>query len=584
MTLTKLPRLEAIVFAVALVVLLLDAGGGPGWGAASAHAVLAARMDHSAIAPLYDLLAGLAVLVPAGEVGFRLGVLAALLGACTLAGVVAAIRALVPRDAGASVIAVLLLVVAPPFRDAAAFATPTMLAAAGAVWAFAWAARYARDKHARDAACAAGACAVVVGGAPWLGAVLALVIAAWLWRSGLRELVAIFIAAIGLLVAVWWLGAIGSLPEPTGNLAAALAATGRGAAAIVVGAGLLGVAFGALTGLPGARWLALLVVVAGAHEIVVGSGAPVVLALFAIGTAVIPSAVVRAVKADLAGTRRHALAIGAGLPLVAIALAVGPTITVDDPGAAPTELVTDVTGTLPPGPGVFVATRYATWFALQYEADVAGARPDLTLVPPLPPQEADAIVANALRSDRIAGSDASAFGRLDVRRTYPRGRGFQLLGAIPAQPAPIVGPADYASRIGREQAALLAIERALHEAASSRLDAAARALGLESRFGAADLAILAATLPSGERPALYGFLPTNEQPPGDWLFDVFGDDLAWVAGLPVPPVDESAPIARRLHAKWRAIILGTAKPDDPEITAMGPRAVAATKALFEQTK
>jgi hypothetical protein len=577
----KLPRLETVVLALALVVLVLDAGGGPGWGEPSARAVFAARMDHLANAPLYDLLAGVAALLPFGELGFRLGVLAAVLGALTLAGVVAAVRALVPRDVGASLVAVLLLLVAPPFREAAAFATPAMLAACGAAWSIACAARYARDKHARDAGYAIGACALVVGSAPWLGAAVTIAIVAWLWRNGARELLPVSLAALGALVIVWWIGASGSIPGATGSLGAALAASGRGAAVIIVGAGLLGVAFGALTGLPGARWLALVVAIAFVHEVVIGASAPVVVVLLAISVAIVPSAIVRALQPDLEGLRRQALAFGAAVPLVAIALALGPTITVDDPGTEPTELATDVSSTLPAGPGVFVATRWPTWFAMYYEGAIAGARPDLTLVPPMPAQQADAIVANALRTDRIAGADASAFGRLDVRRAMPRGRGFQLLGAPPVVPPPIIGPARYASRVGREQAVYLAIERALHEAASARLDAAARAIALEDRFGAADLAVLAATLPSAERPALFGFLPLDERPPGEWLYDVLGDDLAWVAGIPIPPVDERAPIARRLHAKWRDILLGTAKPDDPAITAMGPRALAATRELFD---
>jgi hypothetical protein len=43
-------------------------------------------------------------------------------------------------------------------------------------------------------------------------------------------------------------------------------------------------------------------------------------------------------------------------------------------------------------------------------------------------------------------------------------------------------------------------------------------------------------------------------------------------------------MARKLHAKWREILLGKTTPDDPAITALGPRAVAATKALFVEKK
>jgi hypothetical protein len=579
-TAAKLPKLETLVLAVALVVLILDASGGPGWGAASASAVLAVRLDHLASAPLYDLVAGAtATLLPFGEVGFRLALLDAILAACTLAGVVAAVRALLPRDLATAPLAVLLLLIAPPFRDAAAFAGPAMLATCGAVWAVACATSFARDQQDRAAASALAACALVVGSAPWLGAAFTLAIGAWLAKAGARNVLALGIGALGLLSVVWWLGATGGLPGAGGSLALAVAASGRGAAAVIVGAGLLGVGFAALTGLPNARWLALLVVIAGAHEIVVGGTAPVMLALLAIGAAIVPSAIVRATQPDLEGTRRHALGFGAGVPLLAIAIVLGATFTVEDPRAAPTELATDLTSRVPHGPGVFVATRAATWFALQYEAGVAGGRPDLTLVPPLPAEQADAIVANALRGDRIAAADAAAFGRLDLRRVIPRGRGFQLVGEIPSQPAPVSGPARYASRIGHEQAVLLAIERARHEAASQRLDAAARALGLEARFGAADLAVLAVTLTTAERPALFGFLPLDDRP-GTWMLDLFADDLAWVAGLAVPPVDDRAPLPRRLHAKWRDILLGKAKPDDPAIAAMGQRAVRATQQLF----
>jgi hypothetical protein len=586
----KLPRLELIVLGVAFVVLVLDAGGGPGWSASASSAVLATRLTHLASAPLYDVLATVAALLPFGEVGFRLGVLDAVIGAFTLAGVVAAVRALVPRDVGAAVVAVGLLLIAPPFRDAAAFASPSILAACGAVWSLAFAARYARHKteataDARDAIAAIGACAVVVGSAPWLGGALTFAIAAWLWRSGARELVTLGVGALGIFVVVWWFDAGGSLPGAAGSLTATVAASGRGAAAIVVGAGLIGVGFAALTGLRGTRWLALLVALAASHEIVVGSSAPALVALLAIGVAIIPSAIIRATQPNLDGSRRHALAFAAGVPLLAIALALGGTMTVDDPADAPTQLATDLTSALPPGPGVFIATRGIPYLALQYEAAIAGARPDLAIAPPMPEQQADGVAADALRANRTVGADAASFGRLDVRLAVPRGRGFQLVREPPTITGMTVsGPAHYPSSVGREQAILLALERARYEAANQRLDVAARALGLEARFGAADLAVLAATLPSAERPALFGFLPLDAAPLGTWMIDLFGDDLAWVGGIPIPPVDDRAPMPRRLHAKWRDILLGKLTPDDPSIAALGPRAIATTKALFSEKK
>jgi hypothetical protein len=406
----------------------------------------------------------------------------------------------------------------------------------------------------------------------------------WLARTGApRSHLAICVGALGVFVVVMWLGSSGSLPGLDGSLTATLAATGKGPAAIVVGAGLIGVGFGALTNLPYARWLAIFVGIAAVHDVIVGaSGAAVVLVcVFAIAVAILPAAIVRVAARDGSAVRRNAIAAAAAVPLVGAAFGVGALLRVDDPGVSPAQLARDLENGVPPGPGTFVTTRSTSWVVLDYAAVIAGARPDLALVPPLPPTEADAVVANMLRANRIAASDAAGFGRLDIRRAIPRRRGFQLVGVAPGRPSQVEGPALYTSEIGRQQAILLALERARFEAASDRLDVAARAAGLAgTRFNASDLAVLAATTPIAERPALFGLLPNGDLPPGPWLLDLFGDDLAWVAGLPIAEVPAGAPMPRRLHAKWRAILSGTAKPDDADIAAMGADAVRATKELF----
>ncbi|HSD87958.1 MAG TPA: hypothetical protein VLB44_10610 [Kofleriaceae bacterium] len=581
--------LRWLVFGGSLVVLLLDAGGGPGWGEASARAVVAVQQRHLAASPLFDVLANLATLLPAGEPGFRLGVLAALIGAATLTGVAAAVSVLVPREPLAAFAGIALLLIAPVFREAAAFPTPSLLAACGAVWSIAIAARFVRSavaaRDARDVVIALAACGVVIGSTPWLGLAWTFAIAGWLVRAGAgRSVVAATFAGLGVAIIALWFSAQGSLPGAIGSMPATVAATGRGPAAIIVGAGLLGVGFGALTGLPNAAWLAALVVIAAVHDIVVGNSAIVLVAVLAVAVAIVPGAIVRAAAAQGSAIRRNLIAVGAGVPLVAAALATGPMLRVDDPGSTPAQLARDLEQGLPPGPGVFVATRSTSWITLDYAAIIAGVRPDLALVPPLPSDQADAIVATTLRAERVAGADAAAFGRLDVRRAIPRRRGFQLVGEIPDHAAPVLPPAQYPTRTGVEQATLLALERARHEAASGRLDAAARAAGLTSRFGAANLALLATTRPSKERPALFGYLPLSDEPPGPWLLDLFGDDLAWVVGIAVPPPPTDAPTPRKLHAKWRAILMGKATPDDPDIAALGPKAVAATRAVFVEKK
>lgn len=577
-------RLPLLVFVLAFVGLILDANGGPGWGEASARAVLAVQEHHLAVSPLFDLLANVATLLPVGEPGFRLALLAAVIGAATLASVTAAVRALVPKEPAAVLAPIALLAITPAFREAAASPTPALLAACGCAWSIACVARHARaaDPDARDPLLALVGCALVIGSAPYLGVVWTLAIVLWLRRCTSPAHLAVGAGALGLFIIALWLTADGRLPSLSGSFAATLEVTGKGPAAIVVGAGLLGASFGALTKLPNARWLGVLVVLVAAHDVVVATPAALVLVcVLAIAIAILPAAIVRIVASDGSARRRNAIAALAAVPLVGAAAATGAELCVEDPGATPAQLARDLSSDVPPGPGVFVSTRSASWVVLDYAAIIAGARPDLALAPPLPSHDADALVANTLRGHRIAAADAAGFGRLDVTRAIPRRRGFQLVGTQPERPSPVTGPATYATAIGREQATLLALERARLEAASERLDLAARAAGLAgTRFKAADLAVLAATTPTREHPALFGLLPLDATPVGPWMFDLFGDDLAWVAGLPIPELPADAPMPRRLHAKWRAILSGTAKPDDPDITTMGSAAVRATQDLF----
>jgi len=566
-------KLEWIVLGLAFVLLVLDAAGGSGWALQSTRSVLAARLDHSAGSPLYDVLAGAAALLPFGEAGFRLGLLGAALGALTLAGVVSASRALVPKEPTAGVIAALLLFLAPPFRDG--LATPQILAACGAVWAIACAATYTRDRgDVRFALFALVASGVVIGSAPWLGA--ALLLAVILWIGPPPQLVAVVVGAIGLAVVLLWFDAVGRVPGIHQSLVAAVAASGRGAGAVVIGVGMLGFGFGATTGLPNARAIAGLALIAAAHEILLGTSAAVLLSVFVLGAAIVAAAIARMAATELAGWKRDLAVVACGAPLLVAAFAMGATLTAEDPGAVPRRLVADLTDRMPAGPGTFLATRPTTWFALQYERTVAGLRPDLELVPPLPPERADVVAANALRANLVVGADASAFGRLDAELALPRGRGFQLVGAIPTRMAAVEVPATYTTAIGADEAIALAMERARLEAASGRLDRAARAAGLTTRFGAADLAVLASVTPTRDHPALFGFLPLDAVPRGPWLIDTFGDDLAWVANIPQadPPID--APMPRKLHALWRKIFINHIKADDPQIAALGAAAVAAT--------
>lgn len=575
----KAAHLELGVLAVALVVLVVGAGGGPGWHLASGHAVLASQLARTSSSPLYGLLADLFAQLPFGEPGFRLGILGAMLGALTLAGVVAAARGILPKDPYAGAIGAVLLLLAPPFRDAAGFATPALLAACGAVWAFAGAAAHAREASTRRIAIAIVGLSAVIGSAPWLGLALGIAVIGWLVRTkARRDHLAIGAGAIGLAMIAWSLGALGGLPDLDPSLTAMVGATGQGAAAIVIGTGLLGAAFGGVTGLAPARWLVLVIGITAAHAIAVDHAAEPMLALLAVGCAIVPSAI-----GKLMPERGVLVVFGAAVPLVIAALVTGPAFGVDDPDDAPARLATDVIGDAPPGPGLVVSTSGTTWSAINYAQVVAGARPDLALVPPVAPTTADTVVANALRAKQLAVADAPAIGRLDPTRAIPRGRGFELVGAAPDVAYVPPAPASYPSAIGERQAVALAIARARYEAIAGRLDAAARAAGQIERFGAAGLAMLATTAPTRERPALFGFLPRLADPDsGSWYLDLFGDDLAWVAGIEQPLVTE--PPSRRLHGLWRELLSGRRTADDPEIAALGAAAITATRQLVANTQ
>jgi hypothetical protein len=274
------------------------------------------------------------------------------------------------------------------------------------------------------------------------------------------------------------------------------------------------------------------------------------------------------------GARRHAAALAGGAPLVLVAIATGAAVRAPDPGAGPARLATDLAGELPAGPGVVATTRAATSAALRYAQRVAGARPDLQ------PIDADhGLVIEALRRGWLAGADTPAFGALDVRRARPRGRGFQLLADPVTAAAPVPAPATYPTPAGAREATLLALARARYEASLGRLDAAARAAGLAARLGAADLALLAVAAPTPTRPALFGFVPPlGSEHGGPWLLDLLGDDLAWVAGIEerAASAPDPMPPERALHARWRRLWRGEVGLGDPELAALGLRAVLAT--------
>jgi len=587
--------LELATFVAVLVVTIVRAPGGPGW-LGDGGAVVAAT-DVSVLAgrgPLATVLGALVGLLPLGEPAFRLALLGAVGLAATCAGVVAVARALTPTAAGAGAIAGALLAVTP----AGAVALPTAdgaLAAALVVWTLAGVAARRRTPdepwsrtRAVWAAIAVGALAAI---APVLGLVLALPVAWVHWGCvpGARRLLGLVPAVVVFALAVAPvlvrgggaslapLGEVGpwrALGLGGGDVGALIARLGDGAGAALLFAGLVGLGLGAATGLRGAG-----VVLATAVGLAIAAAltappvvALAVLAAIAAGVGPLAAAIARLGPAE----HRTTIATIAAVPIAIIAVVAPRRLPAPPPASdGVARVAADLLGPVAPGPGVFFVTTPAIASALRHERAVAGLRPDLAVA-----VADDRRAVQALRAGMTVASDSPSFGRLDLRRARPTGRGFTLLReeAEPASDAAVPPPAGYPGEGGRAIAAYLAVERARYEANRGHLDRAARAAGLVGRFGAADLAILAGTVPGRARPPMFGFVPTltpGALPP-PWLPELFGDDLAWVADLPAAPLPADAPAERRLHALWRDILSGTRTAGDPAIAAMGLAAERAT--------
>jgi hypothetical protein len=570
-----------VIGAAVAVAAAAVAASGPGWFAAAEH-VTAARLGNvPAWSPGYAAVAAVAAWLPIGEVAARVALISALAAGLAAAGVVAMTRALVPREVGAGVAAVIVLAAVAAVRAAAAVPGPAMLVAAGVAWTAAGLIAIRRGESGEPAA--VGGLALALATAPWLGVALAVIVVPVVWPRR-RALLVVPLAVIVPLIVVAGVPPSG-VALAGARARAVIGALGSDAGVVVFGAGVLGLGFGAATGLRGAG-IAVLVVIAaliGAIASPIGGpdGAVIVHVALALGIAVLATAGLRAAAGTLDGARRSiaagALAAAFVLPAVLLAREVA------DDGDAPARVATDLVGAAAAGPGAVFVGGDAALTAMRHERVVAGLRPDL--VPALRTDAGDAVAVALMRQGQIVVADLPAFGRLDDRLARPTGRGFQLLLAVPPDaPAPPPPPARYAGAIGAELAARLALARALWEGAAGRLDDAARAAGLAgTRFDAGTIAVLGATRPTAERPALFAFLPDLGSPDGADRLALFGDDLAWVGAIPQPPLPPDAAPERRLHARWQAILVGIAPPADPAISALGDAAVTATRAMLKAT-
>ncbi|HWM86239.1 MAG TPA: tetratricopeptide repeat protein, partial [Kofleriaceae bacterium] len=381
--------------------------------------------------PLHSLLGKLATLVPIGEIGFRLNLLAGASMAAALAGVVALARRLAPdRDAGraAGIVGAALAALAPPALANATRAEVYGPTAALLVWSLVavldFAAAPAGERHGRLLLAAAFGCALAAAIHPVIAAAAALPMAVTAGLAARRRLMrlaplavalgALALAAYAYLpvralapdrpLLVWgdpstWSGLWDqvsatayqrnfSLSGTAGRFAELWAVVGQATGLGVLIGGLVGLVFGAVTRLRGAgSALAVAVaVVLGAslqdrlNPDLAGYVLPALLVLAA-GLAPLVAAALRMMPAELAGPGRRARPFAMAVVLVPVAAAglVAASPPELDRGDDPTRLWAATVGVMPPGPGVYFAVGDHALFADQYERLVAGGRPDIAV-------------------------------------------------------------------------------------------------------------------------------------------------------------------------------------------------------------
>lgn len=391
-----------------------------------------------------------------------------------------------------------------------------------------------------------------------------------------------------------------ALAGMAGRFAGLALLVGEGMGLGILIGGLIGLGTGAATGLRGAGTVLLsaVCVIGGAalqsafNPDMPGYVTPA-LALLAAGLAPAIGVGLRMLPSVPTGGRRHLIAGALALPLVAVGLA-GRTARATDSGFRrgddTTRRVADTIGRMPPGPGAYVTHGDDALFPALYERIVAGYRPDIALVDSelmrdrwfvahvdrsLPqlyvpfvddgrryPSMAEALVTGNLMAGRPVGGDEWLWRAGKGSPAAPMGRGYRY-GHEPERPVPAPPPPDYRGEVGARVAGRIGLTRGLYEASRGRLPAAVTAAGLSRRF-AGDTAALAAATPDAARPVLYGLVP-RETPVfifARWQAELFGDDLAWIAGLPAPdPAVAGAVYERRVHLAFRRVLSGTLAVD-----------------------
>jgi tetratricopeptide (TPR) repeat protein len=420
------------VFAVATALYATLASAGVTWGdagdlTAAAHALgISHPPGHAAHALLGKLAA---LLVPVGEIGFRVALVSAVAMGAALSGVVALARRLVPASDGdvgldAGLVGAGLAAASPLVLDVGTRAAVFAPAAALIVWSLVAVLDVVRQGEARRVLLAALGVGLASAFHPLAAAGAGLVMTAAVVvarRRGLAR-VAPFAAGLALLgmaahaylaarsgadlpalltprdtssAAGLWQYVAGPFVRPgvlgldvAERFAALFLAAGHSTGLGILLGGTIGLALATVTRLRGAGTAlaaALAVVLAAAladprDPDRAGLVLPALL-IFAAGLAPLCAAILRMLPRELAGPDarlRRAVAAAVLVPLVGIGLvgARGPAL---DRGDDPARLWAATAGRVPAGPGLYFAAHPHSLFAGSYEQVVAGARPDIAL-------------------------------------------------------------------------------------------------------------------------------------------------------------------------------------------------------------
>lgn len=600
--------------------------------------------------PGHSLLGKLASFIPVGEVATRLSLLSALAAGAFLAGLTQLMLTVFPGQRLLAILAIVPMALTPALLINATRPEVYTPCFALLTWALVDGCRFLQSAtpRSRDALRSVFLLALAAGFHPAITLVVALPLAiAMLARIGKRSIRlvpwAIALTAVGALLYLYLpTRALASDPPPlvwgdpsslTGlfdlvsatvyqdnfafgdvlhNLADRYSLLTEGPGFILCLVGYGGLAFGALTGLRTAGLLlvlAVLIPISGALQSSFNPDMSAYLAMtmvpLSIGLAIVAVALSKALPSSLFPKEElHWASAVAIAPVLIFALLAEASERqeLDDSDDA-MQLWDETVGRMPPGPGVFFASGDHLLFVAQYEALVAGARPDIVIASP--ELVRDRWFLEHLRSqlpasdlylpfldDGHKGQIAERLYWENVQRGRPvwadaqkpppahvvaDRRAYRFLASAPpvaTEPAP-PPPLAFSGYVGRRVAGLVALQRGQYEANRGQFARAAQALDIVERFSAESLQGPAI------RPALLPHLPgvTRRFLYDDFERDLLADDIAFQLGFDTLELGGST-VEQQIHFAWRLLLSGDIERGNAAIAAIGMVAEASTTPML----